>query len=89
MVKQDDNPEYTGNESWSDLTKSMDSHHVKKRASMDSDITILTNDSSSIAVISESSIETLAEEIITLPEKQNKISIMILNTVKPVCSSSI
>jgi hypothetical protein len=61
MVKQDDNPEYTGNESWSDLTKSMDSHHIKKRASMDSDITILTNDRSSIAVISESSIETLAE----------------------------
>lgn len=61
MVKQDDNPEYTGNGSWSDLTKSMDSHHITKRASVDSDITILTNDSSSIAVISESSIETLAE----------------------------
>ncbi|CAC5369450.1 unnamed protein product [Mytilus coruscus] len=59
-----ENPEYIRNSSWSGVTKS-NTHQVGKRSSIDSDITILTNDSSSIAIISESTNESSSIAIIS------------------------
>ncbi|XP_052092248.1 serine/threonine-protein kinase 11-interacting protein-like isoform X2 [Mytilus californianus] len=63
-LQADENPEYIKNSSWLGVTKS-NSRQVGKRSSIDSDITILTNDSSSIAVISESTNESSSIAIIS------------------------
>lgn len=64
LQADDENPEYIRNSSWSGVKKS-NSHRVLKRSSIDSDITILTNDSSSIGVISESTNESSSIAVIS------------------------
>lgn len=57
-----ENKAFQRNHSWSDVNKALSHRPLKHRASVDSDITILTNTSdSSVAVISESSIETIPD----------------------------
>ncbi|CAG2185846.1 unnamed protein product [Mytilus edulis] len=64
LQADDENPEYIRNSSWSGVKKS-NSHRVLKRSSIDSDITILTNDSSSIGIISESTNESSSIAVIS------------------------
>lgn len=64
LQADDENPEYIRNSSWSGVKKS-NLHRVLKRSSIDSDITILTNDSSSIGVISESTNESSSIAVIS------------------------
>ncbi|XP_060084955.1 serine/threonine-protein kinase 11-interacting protein-like, partial [Ylistrum balloti] len=65
-----ENKAFQRNCSWSDINKALSHKTLQHRTSVDSDITILTNTSeSSVAVISESSIETLPDPKVKVTDK--------------------
>ncbi|XP_033732622.1 serine/threonine-protein kinase 11-interacting protein-like [Pecten maximus] len=65
-----ENKAFQRNGSWSDVNKALSNKTLQHRTSVDSDITILTNTSeSSVAVISESSIETIPDPKVKVTDK--------------------
>ncbi|OWF48594.1 serine/threonine-protein kinase 11-interacting protein-like isoform X2 [Mizuhopecten yessoensis] len=65
-----ENKAFQRNCSWSDVNKALSNKTQQHRTSVDSDITILTNTSeSSVAVISESSIETIPDPKVKVADK--------------------